>query len=265
MPILSKGSVSLMLKSFPKANSDVYIKTADEDDEKIIYINSVNCDFVEKLSENIIKKYERPLLLKVLKERYPYLTRYQKNYVLSAVENFNLDKDVGFIARLDLVSEAVYKFISEGRKKLYPEGFATFRLRKYEDALDELIEKVLEDSFRKREYEEFISLLKYFVSVNDNRPGEVSILVRTDGVYELYDEKGKNITKKCMADFLSDGEKPDDISFDDLLISMLITLAPKKITFHGGEKIKNKDLMKTIAKVFDENVHFCEGCTLCKR
>ena len=115
-----------------------------------------------------------------------------------------------------------------------------------------------------REYEEFIRLLKYFVSIQENRPPAVNVLVRAEGVYELFDSNGRNITKKCLMEFLTDENVISEVNFDDLLISMLITLAPKKIIVHGSEKITNKELFLTIERVFEGEVVICKKCSLCK-
>ena len=48
------------------------------------------------ISDYIIKKYEKPLLLKILKERYEYLTPWQKRYVLDNKDKsaFSQEKDL---------------------------------------------------------------------------------------------------------------------------------------------------------------------------
>ena len=45
-----------------------------------------------------------------------------------------------------------------------------------------------------------------------------------------------------------------EISYDDLLISSLITIAPKRITIHQYDKIKNIELLNTINNVFSGKV-----------
>ena len=68
-------------------------------------------------------------------------------------------------------------------------------------------------------------------------------------MYTVLDENNEDITEKCIADFGGVEETPYE-NFDDLLISVLITLAPEKIVIHNGENIKNRELFDTIKRVF---------------
>jgi hypothetical protein len=67
-----------------------------------------------------------------------------------------------------------------------------------------------------------------------------------------------------MKDFIN--EIPDgELNFDDLLVSTLITLAPKLITIHCISSFKNKELLETIKNVFTNRVLICNGCNLCSQ
>ncbi|HAG43520.1 MAG TPA: putative sporulation protein YtxC, partial [Clostridium sp.] len=53
------------------------------------------------------------------------------------------------------------------------------------------------------------------------------------------------------------------VSSEDLIISGLITSAPKKIVIHCVENSRNKELIETIKNVFVERVEFCNDCAKC--
>ena len=57
-----------------------------------------------------------------------------------------------------------------------------------------------------------------------------------------------------MADF------NQDIDYDDLLLSALITISPRKLILHLSAKT---EIVDTIMKVFQDRVILCKGCTLC--
>lgn len=57
----------------------------------------------------------------------------------------------------------------------------------------------------------------------------------------------------------------EGLSYDDLLLSSLITLAPLKIVIHKREMIQNRELLDTIIEIFPNNVTFCKGCQLCDK
>ena len=105
-----------------------------------------------------------------------------------------------------------------------------------------------------REYEDFIELLKYFVSVQDSRPELVYIRVLSNGTYQIFDKNKNDITKKCLYEF-STADDMNDVSFDDLLISILITLAPEKMIVENSKNIKNVQLFETIERVFENVVY----------
>lgn len=232
-------------------------KIIEDDKQEMVVIDKVSPDFIDKTAIFILDKYEKVFVLKAFGELMPKASYMQKRYILSHVKDYDSDEEIGIKRRLFLVTESLVKFINEGKKLLYYKGFATFRLRKYEEVIFELCERILEDRLKRQEYEDFISLLKYFVSTKKERPEKVDVYAKRGGGYEIFDEKGNDITKKSMEDFFSGDQEAMDISPSDLLISMLITIAPQKVIIHSKEKIENELLLETIDKVFCGNVIFC--------
>ena len=55
----------------------------------------------------------------------------------------------------------------------------------------------------------------------------------------------------------------NSINYDDLLISALITLAPKEVTIHTKEQDEFKETLKTIENIFGERLRYCPGCKIC--
>jgi hypothetical protein len=53
----------------------------------------------------------------------------------------------------------------------------------------------------------------------------------------------------------------NDVNYDDLLISALITIAPARIVLHFQDE---RNVIGTIQDVFIERVALCQGCSLCK-
>ena len=78
---------------------------------------------------------------------------------------------------------------------------------------------------------------------------EVHVQLGEDKKYILLDSSLHVINNDMLEDLareISDKE----ISHDDLLISSLITIAPRKITIHQCDRIKNIELLNTISNVF---------------
>lgn len=218
--------------------------------------------FMNVLAEYIIERYEPQLLSRLLTESYPQLSAAQKREVLRTKERCSDDPDIGYNARKQAVLLSLYDYLREDSCLLL-DGFVSFRLKEYEMMLKTVCERLVEDCITRHEYEDFIGLLKYFVSIQEARPQLVHVLVTIDGRYELFAQNGENITERCLSDFIDVSDIPSNANFDDLLISMLITLAPKSIVVHNAEQIRNKELFQTIRRVFDGHLIYCTGCEIC--
>ncbi len=244
--------------------------TKDESPHSITYIDFEPADdifalnqYVSVVAEYIIERYETRMLRRILEEYYRDLSPIGKREIIKNIERFSDDPEVGYTARKEAVLLSVYDYLKEDTT-MFLDGFVSFRLKDYEALLALLAEKLVDDYVTRKEYEEFISLLKYFVTVQQGRPELVHIFVQSEGGYTLTDAAGEDITARCFADFLDGEILLTEEAYDDLLISVLITLAPQKITVHHADAIKNHELFTTISKVFDEKVTFCTDCSLCK-
>jgi len=143
-------------------------------------------------------------------------------------------------------------------------GFLTFRTKELNVDLECIADKVVEEYMVEKEYNEFIKLLKYFVEIQESKVDEVNILIEKNGDYYLRDENGNDLVGNMITE-LTDVKFDSKESQEELIISTMITSAPKKIIIHCAEHCKNKELLKTISKVFGERVHFCNRCTECKK
>lgn len=264
------GDINL-IKSRLLSNPDCVFPisiTKDTPEDVITYFNfEYNEDlrvldkYLTVLSEYIIDRYETKFARQILDKNFEHLTQKAKREILKNIILFSDDKTIGYDARKRIILTALYDCLKEN-KKFYLDGFISFRLREYEFMLYTLLEKLVDDYNKRKEYEEFIELLRYFVSVQSPRPALLNVVVNPDNSYSIYDENEKDITANCVTEFIESEVLLTENDYDDLLISVLITAAPKKIVIHNAENIKNDDLFITIKKVF-ERVEYCIGCDLC--
>ena len=215
--------------------------TVDLSDEKVFD------DYIKNLSLYVIKKYENRILKRIIRKNYPEIP----NFAISEI--IELKKDTDLSLRIELV-EKILKTYFRDHEEGNVEGIVRFRFFEYKKMLRDLADELIDIYYLNREYEDFVELLRYFINVQDFRPEIVYIRVLSNGTYLIFDKNKNDITKKCLQEFAST-EEINDVSFDDLLISILITLAPEKIVVENSEKIKNIQLFETIEKVF-ENVEY---------
>ncbi len=217
--------------------------------------------YLNVLAEYVIDRYETRIMRKILDEHFQDISLATKREIIKNINLFEDDREVGFEARKECILLALYECLKES-SKLYLDGFIAFRLKDYEAILCRLSEMLIDDYKAKKEYNEFIDLLTYFVEVQFPRPELLNITVEENGEYRLADGAGCDITGKCMEEFVGEAAMMTEADYDDVLISALITAAPQKIIVHKAENIRNRDLFLTIKKVF-KNVEYCLGCDLC--
>jgi len=206
------------------------------------------------------------------------------NKYLNETYNFLNYKDIGIIKdvvckvlREDVViddtvifcmnrkNEAIQKIICcmDEVEELNIKGFLDFRFKELIKDIYAMVEKIVEKYMIEKEYNEFINLLKYFVEIQDSKLERVDLFIgKDDGGYILRDESGNDMMESLLNE-LCENKTIGDISKDDLIISGLITICPKKVVIHSAERCKNKELINTIQNVFENRVEYCNGCNEC--
>ncbi len=201
-------------------------------------------EYIKALAAYIISRYESKILKRIITKNYPEIPYFTVNEIVKTKD------DVDYHERAEVVENILKDYFIEN-KNGNVEGIVNFRFYKYEKILNALSEDLVDIYYLNREYEDFIELLRYFISVQDTRPRIIYLIANKYGMYTILNEKRQDITNRCLAEFLSSEDVRRD-SYDDLLISILITLAPEKIVVENKENIKNKQLFETIEKVFEK-------------
>ena len=164
--------------------------------------------------------------------------------------------------RKNSIIDKIAKCIEEN-SEINISGFLTFRTKELKGDLECIVDKVVEEYMVEKEYNEFIKLLKYFVDVQDSKVDEINILIEKNGDYRLTDEEGNDLLGNMMME-LPDVKFDSKENREELIISTMITNAPKKVIIHCVKYCKNKELIQTISKVFADRVHYCDKCVKCE-
>lgn len=218
--------------------------------------------YLTALADYIINQYELKLLNRLIRKNYEKAKPFHVREMLRHLPELEQDTRLGRESRRRAVADGLRSYFEENSSASV-EGLVTFRLREYQALLTHVADRLMDLYLAQKEYEEFVSLLRYFVNVQSGRPRLSHLIVHADGTYSVLNEDKKNITQDCLSDFVLPGELINN-NFDDLLISILITLAPERLIVHNGQLIQNAELFKTIGKVFDK-IEYCAGCELCEK
>lgn len=220
------------------------------------------------LAEYVIQQYEEKLLIRIINSNYGYFNSSEKREILRISFKIIRNDDKVFfntlfqIRRKNMIVRKLMEYF-EGYSNIIIDGFVNFRLKEYIKELEDIIDNAVDDFLIEREYKEFIRLLRYFVEIQDSKFNFVHVIMQYDDKYILLDEKKHEITNDCIQDFIT--ELPEtEINHDDLLVSSLITLAPKSLIIHNWERFKNQKLLDTIKSVFCGKVVLCSGCNICE-
>ena len=207
----------------------------------------------------IVEHYREKEMLHYINENYFFLKHDEIldidlaiNKILKGDQKICSDKDFYCLNKINDIIENIKEFILEN-DYINIEGFITFRMKNFLKDIECIIDKVVEDYMIEKEYNEFIKLLKYFVDIQDCKLEEVNIIVQKNGSYEVKDSKGLNIFKDFLNE-ITDVAENGIINTEDIIISGLITNAPKKIKIYNEEYCINKEFIQTIKSVFGERV-----------
>lgn len=219
------------------------------------------------LAQFIIKQYEEKLLERIINSNYCYFNTPEKKEIAKIAVRLINNEEKNFLSGLFRVrryNTIVKRLIDyfESSNNLILEGFVNFRLKEYIKELEEIVDKAVDDYLMQREYREFIKLLRYFVDIQEPKFDVIHIIADYDGKYILLDDGKREITKDCIREYTSEIAQ-DEVNYDDLLVSSLITLAPGKVIIHCLSQFKNKELFETIKNVFLGKVVICNGCEIC--
>ena len=223
--------------------------------EKIkIYISEI-------LYKIVIKNYKEKELFEFLTDTYFFL----KQEEIIEVEKNVMDVFYQKAAIKDEVSvyceNKINKIISNIKECLDENnefninGFITFRMKELKDDIERVVDKVIEKYMIEKEYKEFIKLLKYFVDIQDSKIERVDIIINKDGGYSVLDENNTDLFGEFIKD-LTDCKLGVDANVEDIIISGLITNAPKKINIFKKKYCTNNEFIDTIVNVFEKRVEF---------
>jgi len=234
-----------------------------EEDTLALFKNYV----ADVLSDLIMCKWQKNMLGDIIRENYYYFGEEERRTIFQHALRYLEDYETGEtnsiikIRKKRRVLSKLREFLSS-YNQIVVEGFIRFRLKEYIKELEEAADKAVDDFLMDREYKEFIQLLKYFVDIQDSRTDVVNVVMKPNGSFMLYDGQNRVINSSYLEGFIFD-LIDSEINYEDLLISALITIAPREINFHPGKAESPPNTLETIRCIFSNRVALCKGCQLC--
>ncbi|MEX2356157.1 MAG: putative sporulation protein YtxC [Thermaerobacterales bacterium] len=212
---------------------------------------------------HLIMEQEERLVRRVIRNQYDEFDSDEQAVILNQAVQFLRDqKEPELGNRQDRVSTRLFEFLSHN-DQIHLDGFVTFRLKDYIGELQDAVDRAVDDYLIDQEYRDFIYLLKYFVEVQEPRVDMVHVIIDSNGWFTLINDEGETLDQETLQELVNEIGK-DQIVFGDLLVSALISIAPRQVLLHRpGSRIAS-ETMDTIRRVFDGRVYTCRGCSTCR-
>lgn len=168
--------------------------------------------------------------------------------------------DADLQRRKGKIAEEVERYLQENTY-LDLGGFAAFRLNSYRNELYEIVEYALDEYVLDKQYQEFISLLKYFVCLQETKVPAIHLVHKGGHEFEMYNERFQLLEPRPHTDRLVAEMLETEINIEDMVISSLISVSPKLITIHTRQP--EAQVIRTIETIFDSRVQLCVKCASC--
>jgi putative sporulation protein YtxC len=262
---LAENGIKIAINS-NVCGSVTYYSLKVEDKQGFSNVARIRNYIAEAISDIIVNQIDKRIIKKLINKYYHYFSEDEKEEIEKIAYNIledDVNKETFKLAKKEQIFVLVRDFLKES-DYIDLEGFVNFRLRDFIGELSEVTDKAVDEFLMKKEYNEFIGLLKYFVELQDSKVEILNIIVDKNGKFKLYDENDKPISNDFINEIVAE-LKDGVISDEDALISTLITIAPKKIFFHSINNMRDNEILETVKKVFNDKVEICYGCELCSK
>ncbi len=191
---------------------------------------------VSELSDRIMFLYDEKCMEEFLKPCLDLLTDKEQMFVKDECRKQFKNHYADLHA---VLSDDLSAYLSRERY-INLEGFFRFRAVKHRAELFRMIDTVIEEYMFESEYHQFIESLSCFL---DLQPSLVPIinLIQDGTDYLITDENQQTILTLSK--------------YDEPLLDMIITLAPKEINIKKPESFYNQNLIQTVIELFKDKIH----------
>ena len=139
-------------------------------------------------------------------------------------------------------------------------GFVAFRLQSYVADLTDTVNYVIDEYVMNRQYQEFISLLKYFVFFQETKMDEAHLIHQGENRFVMLDSNMNQLEALCDEDVVIE-TIDQELNYEDMVVSSLIAASPARIHIHTREP--ETAAIRTIAQIFEGRTKVCDGCAYC--
>lgn len=150
----------------------------------------------------------------------------------------------------------------EAHSELQLAGYIAFRMHSYKQELKEVIEYAIDEYILDQQYEEFMTLLKYFVQLQETRTELVHLVQEEGSSFIVCDDRMQPLEQKHEHDRIVAEMLETEINIEDIVISSLISASPQKIIVHT--KHEDYQVVRSVKSIFGDRAQICKTCPMCR-
>lgn len=200
---------------------------------------------------------------------HAYLTDDEQEYV-SLLAFHGLRKTEETIAGLyadtwqQVIGEAIQQVLEAAMHPFMSvDGVVRFRARAYLAAADTAIHEMVEQFLADREYEEFVSMLRYMLEAQPPNNQVLHVYSGDDRIW-LTDETGTLVKDTEVSRAAQQVSDESNVNSEDLAMSILITRSPCSIVIHDLTHAPPwPSFAETVERVFLDRAVRCVDCSTC--
>jgi putative sporulation protein YtxC len=166
---------------------------------------------------------------------------------------------------IEVIRQAVADVFVEGETAIHMkvDGVMRFRARDYLAAIDDAIREIVEQFLSDREYEEFVSMLRYMLDAQPASAEEIHLYCTDERIW-MTDPNGTLIQDREVSAAAFQVTEDEEVNAEDLTMSVLITRSPCNIVIHDLTTAPPwPSFAETVERVFLERSTRCENCSTC--
>lgn len=212
----------------------------DKKSSKLEIASEITDILLNIVKENILKEYVH--------------NNYGDTYGNEECRIYNQSLDV-FSKKESIIREAIFNRVNQcitNSDHIDIDGFVRFRMKTLLSHIAKMVDIALEEYIMKKDHDEFISILKYFIDSQEVRLESLKVYIKKDNTFLLCDKDDKPIEndEELINMFVK-----ENLNYEDFLISTLLSLCPKEILIYDSAKSNiSKEIIDTIKSIFDRRV-----------
>lgn len=231
----------------------------------------VRACLAEALASHIVADKESSILRNLITKDF----KYEKLTDLGAIEGYCkqslvqeseldglplMNSSPSRLRRIQMLKEQLIALLEENHQ-LNLDGFLKFRIQEYKEELREIAEYAIDEFMMDRQYQEFISLLQYFVYIQEAKIPAAHLIHKGGHEFVILNDRMEPIDANEFDASFRMEMLEKDINFEDMIVSTLITVSPANIYIHTRDP--ELTIIKTIRQIFEDRTSVCSYCRTC--